>query len=232
MHHTIAQPTTNSIDALYSQEKSDLLPREKALALGIDQLNDLELLQSILGAGIKGRPVQELARQVLSYLSHEPNGPSLERLCQLQGIGSAKAILICSAVELCRRLYFPRKTRIQKPEDVWQNVRHFADREQEHFLCLTLNGAHELIKVCIVTVGLVNKTMVHPREVFAPAIIDRATSLMVAHNHPSGNLEPSAEDIAVTNRLRMAGETLGIQLLDHLIFSKTAYLSFKERELL
>jgi DNA repair protein RadC len=103
-----------------------------------------------------------------------------------------------------------------------------ADRKQEHFLCISLNGAYEVIAVRTVSVGLVNKTQVHPREVFADPLTDRATAIIVAHNHPTGNLTPSKEDIAITRQLKSAGEILGIKLLDHIIFSHKGYYSFME----
>lgn len=99
---------------------------------------------------------------------------------------------------------------------------------QEHFLCISLNGGHEVIAVRTVSVGLVNKTQVHPREVFADPITDRASAIIVAHNHPAGSLEPSREDITVTQQLKSAGQTLGIQLLDHIIFNHRGYYSFLE----
>jgi DNA repair protein RadC len=111
-------------------------------------------------------------------------------------------------------------------------IRHFADRKQEHFICVSLNGANEIIATRVVSVGLVNKTQVHPREVFADPITDRASAVIVAHNHPSGSLEPSKEDIDITARLKSAGEILGIRLLDHVIFNSKGYYSFLEKGLI
>ena len=112
--------------------------------------------------------------------------------------------------------------------DVLTLIQHMADRKQEHFLCISLNGAYEVIAVRTVSVGLVNKTQVHPREVFADPITDRATAIIVAHNHPTGNLTPSKDDIVITRQLKSAGETLGIKLLDHIIFSHKGYYSLME----
>ena len=108
-------------------------------------------------------------------------------------------------------------------------IQHYADRKQEHFLCVSLNGSNEVIAVRIISVGLVNKTHVHPREVFADAITDRASAVIVAHNHPSGNVEPSKEDMEITKQLKSAGEILGIKLLDHIIFNRINYFSFLEK---
>ena len=107
-------------------------------------------------------------------------------------------------------------------------IRHYADRKQEHFLSVSLNGAHEIIAVRVVSIGLVNRTIVHPREVFADPLTDRAAAVVVAHNHPSGQVQPSMEDRDVTRRLKSAGDTLGMKLLDHVVFSTLGYYSFLE----
>jgi DNA repair protein RadC len=118
--------------------------------------------------------------------------------------------------------------RIRQPADIYSLIRHYADRRQERFICLSLNGAHEVLAIRIVTVGLVNRTIVHPREVFADTILDRAASVIVAHNHPSGDLHPSGEDDEITSRLRAAAEILGLNFLDHLIFSEAAWFSYRQ----
>ena len=109
---------------------------------------------------------------------------------------------------------------------------HFSSRDQEHFITIMLNGAHEVIDSFISTIGLLNKTIVHPREVFAPAIKNRAAAIAIAHNHPSGSLEPSEEDKQVTMRLINAGEILGIRVIDHIVFSSRGYYSFLEHSLI
>jgi DNA repair protein RadC len=108
-------------------------------------------------------------------------------------------------------------------------VRDISDKRQEHFVCLALNGANEVIGNRVVTVGLLNSNQVHPREVFSDPIVDRAASIILVHNHPSGDTEPSQEDIAITKRLVEAGELLGIKIHDHIIVSKNGYTSMKER---
>ena len=118
------------------------------------------------------------------------------------------------------------------PQDAFKAFARYARARTERFLVATLNGAHEIIAVRLISVGLINRTVVHPREVFYPAIKDGAVSIVLGHNHPSGHLEPSPEDIEITTRLRDAGEILGIPVLDHLIISRNGYLSFVERGLL
>ena len=111
---------------------------------------------------------------------------------------------------------------------IYETIKHYGLQKQEHFIVVLLDGAHNIIKHVVVTVGLVNRTLVHPREVFAPALIERATAIVVAHNHPSGNLEPSTDDLEVTFRLKKAGQLLGIEVLDHIIFSASSYRSLRE----
>jgi DNA repair protein RadC len=130
-------------------------------------------------------------------------------------------------LEFGRRRYGSFSTRIKQPADIFTLVRHYADRKQERFISLSLNGAHEVIAVRIVTIGLVNKTIVHPREVFADLIQDRAAAFCVAHNHPSGQLESSPEDDEITERLQSAAEILGLHFVDHIIFSQTNWWSYK-----
>ncbi len=214
---------------LYCQEAfPGLLPREQAAIKGVSQLSDLDLVQALLGCGNRGKPVRQLAAEVLAVLDRKPGQPTRDELLELSGMGQAKTTLICSALELARRLYLPERRRIRMPTDVLPTIRHYADRDQELFLCLALNGANEILSSRVISIGLVNRTLVHPREVFAEAITLKSTSIIVAHNHPSGCLEPSGEDKEVTRRLKAAGEILGIVLLDHLIFSQTGYFSFVE----
>jgi DNA repair protein RadC len=118
--------------------------------------------------------------------------------------------------------------RIKHPQDIFNLIRHYADRRQERFLCMSLNGAHEVIATRVVTIGLVNRTIVHPREVFADPLMDRASAVIVAHNHPSGQLSPSPEDDEITLRLKATAEILGFNFLDHVIFSDTAYFSYRQ----
>jgi DNA repair protein RadC len=124
-----------------------------------------------------------------------------------------------------------RKTvRISRPEDAWELLKKYVKEEREHLIVLTLNSAHEVISTSIVSIGLVNKTIVHPREVFRKAIADNAVCIIVAHNHPSGNSEPSDEDEEIFHRLKEVGEIIGIRLLDFVVFTRSGCLSFAKRE--
>lgn len=207
-------------------------PRELLARESPSSLSDAELLAALIGTGTRGKGVLALAEELLGLLDAGSAPPSPLLLRGLCGMGEAKAAAVAAALELGRRLYGIKERRIAAPADVWPLVAHWADRKQERFIALSLNGAHEVIAARVVSVGLVNRTVVHPREVFADPITDRATAVVVAHNHPSGRLDPSPEDLEITRRLRAAGETLGIALLDHIVFSREGWLSFVERGLL
>ncbi len=209
---------------VYAVEPTDL-PREKLARGGAETLSDLELLAVMLGSGCAGKPVQELARDALLYLDTDRRGLTAS---PIKGLGKAKLSLLQASREFYRRRYAPRNFKISGPEQVYQLLRYHAAREQEHFFVLTLNGANETINIHTVSVGLVNRTVVHPREVFRRAVADNACSVILAHNHPSGNLQPSSEDLEVTRRLTEAGAILGIPVLDHLIVSVRGYLSLQQ----
>jgi len=206
--------------------------RERLVRYGPAALSDLELMTAMLGSGIRGKPVGELAEEVLALIDFGKGMPEAKALGALGGMGEAKASAVAAALELGRRLFGVRDRKVSSPRDVWPLVSHWSDRKQERFICCSLNGAHELIAIRVVSVGLVNRTVVHPREVFADPITDRACAVIVAHNHPSGRLDPSPEDREITRRLKEAADTLGIALLDHLIFSGGGFFSFVEHGLL
>jgi DNA repair protein RadC len=213
------------IEALSKSER----PREKLEAKGPQALSDIELLAILLGSGTKDHDVLTVAGRILKALDGQNEKLSLEELKKIEGVGPAKATLIAAALEFSRRRIRPEGVRISFPPDVLPLIRHFADRKQEHFICVSLNGANEVITCRVVSVGLVNQSQVHPREVFADPITDRASAIIVAHNHPSGSLEPSREDMEMTRQLRSAGEILGIRLLDHIVFNQKGYYSFLEQ---
>jgi DNA repair protein RadC len=203
-------------------------PREKLLSCGPASLSDSELLAVLLNTGIQGKNVNALAADLLGFLDNNSDNPSVKDISTLAGIGESKACAISAMLEFGRRRYGAFSMRIKKPIDIFALVRHYADRKQERFISLSLNGAHEVLAVRIVTIGLVNKTIVHPREVFADLIQDRAAAFCVAHNHPSGRLESSPEDDEITECLKAAAQILGLHFIDHIIFSEIAWWSFRE----
>jgi len=216
-----------AINALCDTER----PREKLLARGAVSLTDRELLTVLLGSGTKRHDVFQVAGNILKTMDCQRQGMvRIETLRKIDGVGPAKACTIAAALEFSRRRIRPEGVKISFPPDVMPLIQHYADRKQEYFLCISLNGANEVIKERVVTVGLVNKSQAHPREVFADPITDRATAVIIAHNHPSGKLSPSAEDIEITRQLKDAGDVLGIKLLDHIIFNRYAYYSLLEHK--
>lgn len=128
--------------------------------------------------------------------------------------------------------YRTTKTKIKSSDDVYEELKEYSTAKQEHFIVCYLDGAHNIIENRIITIGTLNQSLVHPREVFSPAIEKRAASIIVAHNHPSGILKPSPEDISVTKRLKECGKLLGIELLDHIILCENGFYSFRNEDLL
>lgn len=218
----------NTLTAEVKELPVSLRPREMMQAHGASYLSDRQLLAVLLGSGTRGRGVFALAGDVLTHLETCKFQTDLESLKSIPGLGKAKAGLIMAAFEFTRRCLHPVKKKITSPSDIYPLVSHYGDRRQEYFLSLSLNGAHEVLAVRVVSIGLVNRAIVHPREVFAEPISERCAAVCVAHNHPSGILDPSPEDKEVTRRLKESGEILGIPLLDHIIFSDSGFYSFME----
>ena len=203
-------------------------PREKLLRRGAASLSDVELLAVLLGSGTKRTGVLDLASKILRTLDGRLDRANAEALLSIAGVGAAKAAQIEAALELARRHIAKGRHVIREAADALPYLQAVRDKKQEHFVCLSLNGANEVIATRVVTVGLLDTNQVHPREVFADPIGDRAASVLVAHNHPSGTLEPSAEDLALTRRIVKAGELLGIRVLDHVIITADGFLSLWE----
>jgi DNA repair protein RadC len=205
-------------------------PRERLFTMGPGALSDQELLMILLNTGIKGKNVSVLAAELLKRLETNKGIPSVQELARVTGIGKAKASVIVAMLEYGRRNWGMTGSKVKHPSDVFNIVRHYANRKQERFICLSLNSAHEVLAVRIITVGLVNRTLIHPREVFADPLSDRCTGVCVCHNHPSGELKPSGEDDDVTLSLEKAAAVLGIRFLDHIIFSETGYYSYRQAD--
>lgn len=203
-------------------------PREKLLAKGAAALSDTELVAVLVGGGIRGQNALHVASSILHRLNGRLDRMSGEALQEIAGVGPARACQLLAAFELARRHLVKERAAICEAKDVLPFVQHIRDKKQEYFVCVSLNGAHEVIESRVVTVGLLDSSQVHPREVFADPLTDRAAAVIFAHNHPSGNLEPSPEDLALTARLVHAGELLGIKVLDHLIVSERGCRSLKQ----
>jgi len=199
-------------------------PREKLARYGTARLSDLELLMAIIGSGNARADVGKIARQVLKLLRAKGGELSYDDLRGVVGLGEAKIPVILASLELARRyLLDSDQSIIDSPEKAVELLADIRDKKQEYFVCLTLDGANRLIAKRVVTIGTLTASLVHPREVFADAIADRAASIIVAHNHPSGSLRPSQADIVTTDRLKSAGELLGVPLINHLLITKQSF---------
>ena len=208
-----------------SDRRKDLRPREKLQARGAESLSDYELLMAIIGSGNAQADVTKIARDVRKLLGEKGSALTYEDLLGVKSLGPAKATQIMAGFELWRRQFeVSERPIIDSPEKAVEQLADIRDKKQEYFVCLTLDGANRLITKRVISIGTLTSSLVHPREVFADAITDRAASIIVAHNHPSGNLAPSDADRAVTERLREAGDLLGITLIDHIILAKTDFV--------
>jgi len=207
-------------------------PREKLQEKGAAALTDTELVAVILGSGTKGIDVMTLSARVTKLLTRKRGRVSLNELAELAGIGLAKASQITAGFELAGRYAARAAIKITSASDIIPLLSDIAGKQQEYFICISLNGANEVIEKRVVTVGLLDKSQVHPREVFADVISDRAAAVILAHNHPSGELKPSNSDLKINDQLMKAAEILGIRLLDHVIVAKNGYYSFQEHGLI
>ncbi len=217
---------------------SDERPREKLKIHGSSTLSDAELLAILIRTGSGGATAVDLAKTLLMKFGALENlAPRpLQELRQFRGFGEAKSILLVAAFELARRISSAGRTEkllIRSPDDV---VRRFQpllrDLRQEIFKVLLLDSANHLLRDVTISEGILNSSLVHPREVFREAILEPAASVILMHNHPSGNPEPSSEDHQITHQLVEAGKILGIPVHDHLILTSSGYTSMAERGIL
>jgi len=217
-----------TITELYKQDR----PREKLLTKGTSALKSYELLAILLGSGTQGKDVIKLSKEIIKILDDDFETLSLKQLLAVHGLGQAKAMQILSAIELSRRYLIKQNIKITSADDVYRELQEYSRKKQEYFLCITLDGASHIIQKRIISIGTLNQSLVHPREVFSDAIADRAAGIIIAHNHPSGQLTPSIEDKCVTKRLKEVGIIMGIELLDHVILSREGYFSFRDEGLI
>lgn len=216
---------------------AEMRPREKMQARGEAYLSEIELLAIILGNGTQNASALELANQLLVHYNGLRNlrEASLDDMTSIKGIGKAKAIGIKAAIELGRRTALDVKIRdfVNSPDDVsrlmMEEMRYF---DREHFCGLYLDRKGGLLVKEVISVGSLSSTIVHPREVFKTAVKCSAASIILVHNHPSGDPTPSKEDIEMTRRLTEAGSIMGIEVIDHLVIGQDKYCSFRERGLL
>ena len=217
--------------ALRDLHKDDK-PREKIVAKGVEALKNEELMALLLGRGIQGKDVRKLSKEIITMMDKGIENLTLKGLCDIHGLGIAKASQILASIELSKRYLIKSNKRITDAKDVNEELKAFSTKSQEYFLTITLDGASHIINTRTVFIGTLNQSLVHPREVFADAIADRAAGIIIAHNHPSGTLEASRADVQITQRLKEVSKLVGIELLDHVILSKQGYYSFSDEGLL
>ncbi|RII26088.1 MAG: hypothetical protein CXR30_17160 [Geobacter sp.] len=219
----------------------DERPREKMLKQGAGNLTDAELLALIIRSGDPStkQSAIDLGRELISHFDgnlRELGSADIAQICGIKGLGLAKASGIKAAFTLAARFQARRLERFERftsPRQVFDYFHHeFRDSRKEYFLTLLLDGKNRIIRRVQVSEGSLNQSIVHPREVFSPAVKESAAAMILVHNHPTGDPTPSSEDIAVTRRLREAGEIMGIKVLDHIIVGDGEYLSFVERGLM
>ncbi len=215
----------------------DERPRERLVKFGEQALSAQELLQLILGRGVAGESVAVTAQKLLSHFGslQKLSEASIEELSSIKGIGLAKAAQIKAVFEISRRLSTQAPTYKSKeltdPEKVYRLIKSkLKDYHKEHFYIIALNSRNH--SIAEVSVGSLNASVVHPREVFAEAIKNKAASVVFVHNHPSGDPEPSEDDLVITKKLVESGKILGIEVIDHIIVTKDKFFSFKSKKLI
>lgn len=209
-------------------------PRERLIEKGADALAANELLAVLLGSGTKGNSVMQLSQEILSEFGglKAVSEATLEELQKIKGLGQAKAIQLKAALTLGKRAYGNRyrsRYKIQTPSHAYNYVKDdFLGEKREHLVVILLDIKGYVIKKHVVSIGILSNTLIHPREVFYPAIRHQSASLVLVHNHPSGDPTPSKEDLSVTESLIEAGKLMGIPIQDHIIIGDKGFVSLRE----
>lgn len=209
-------------------------PREKLIQYGPEKLSNSELLALLLRSGNKDVNAIELAGKILKkFGAKELPNLIFKDLKKIPGLGPAKACEIVACFELGKRLLKDKKSQIfLTPEEIWEELRDLRNHKKEHFVIFYLDSRNQEIKREIISIGSLNANLVHPREVFEPAIRNLAAQIILAHNHPSGDPTPSEDDLEITKRLIESGKILGIEVIDHIIVAKNKFFSFKEKKII
>ena len=225
-------PTGPGDGAVPPGSKADL-PRERLDRCGAEALKDYELLAIILGTGYRGCGVLEVARAVLeAHPKEDLMTMDARQLSRLKGLGNAKASILVASFELARRALdkgLGVLPVISSPAEIVPMLADIKDQRKEYFVCLYLNARNQVIHREVVSIGSLSASIVHPREVFQAGVANSAASVILAHNHPSGDVSPSKDDIDLTLRLVKAGQIMGIEVLDHIIMAANDFLSLRER---
>ena len=211
-------------------------PREKLIEKGVENLRDGELMAILLRTGIEGKNVLKVSEEILSkFPKKKLLSLDFEKLSKIKGIGTGKACLLLAAFELTKRALDVEDNNlpaINNAKDAVAQLQELRTAKKEHFVVLYLNARNQLICKETISIGILNASIVHPREVFKPAIDCLAASIIVAHNHPSRDTEASGDDMEITKKLVDSGKILGIEVIDHIIVAKDKFLSMKEKGIL
>ena len=214
----------------------DERPRERLLCYGVEQLSNEELLAILLKTGTRDMSAKVLASYLLKEIGNisELQHTSYQVLAQMKGVGRAKACTLLAAVELGKRVLQKKSILYQKFTDAYQVASYYQDKighfKQEYFICIYLDVSKKLIHEKVLFIGTLNRSLVHPREVFKEAYQVSASSIICIHNHPSGEVLPSKEDVLFTSQLVKVGKMLGIEVIDHIIIGEDKYYSFFENQ--
>ncbi len=208
-------------------------PREKLLKYGVNKLLDTELLAILLGNGIKGSNVLNISHKIVNLIKIKGyNKIEYADLIKINGLGTVKVLQVLSVLELCKRFTSNKQIEILSAKDIWLLCSDIKQSKKEHFVVFYLDVQNRVIERQIMSIGTLDTSLVHPREVYEPAVTLHASSIIIAHNHPSGIIEPSENDIKITKVLVKAGEILGIKLENHIILTEKSYFSFKSKILI
>lgn len=214
-------------------------PRERLLKYGVESLSDSELLAILLKTGTKDFSVKDIAIELLNSIKsiHDLKNITISNLIHIKGIGQIKAIELLATIELGKRIYLQEtseeKIKLNNPSSIYKSSKYlFYDKKQEYFYCLYFDNKQRLIERKLLFMGTINKSIVHPREVFKEAYLLSASSIVCMHNHPSGDVNPSKEDIELTRALVTVGQVANIPIVDHIVVSNDKYYSFYENNIL
>lgn len=214
------------------KKKETIDIRRLTLKNGMSYPNDKELIMLILGSGTKNMPIEYMSEKILKALCSTNPDDWVEKLCEIEGVGKSKALAVAAALELGRRHNRNPQAVVNKPVDILPFIKHYAMQSAEHFVCVTVNGAKEILSIRVLCIGTGNMAVLKPCEIFCEAIKEHASGIVLCHNHPGGNPSPSDADIQTTDELFNASALLGITLLDHIIITKNSYFSFLEHAML
>jgi DNA repair protein RadC len=219
----------SKIKDLYKNDR----PREKLIKKGASALKKEELIAILIRTGTKGKSALQISKGIVkNYSEKKLLNATYQELKNIHGVGSAKAVQILAALEVGKRLYKEKEKSdvyINSPEDVVEEVKEIRESKKEHFVALYLNARRKLIHKEIISIGTLDASLVHPREVFEPAVRLLAAQVIIVHNHPSGDLTHSSEDIRVTDRLQRSGEVLGVDLLEHIVVTSDSFKTIKNK---